>query len=308
MTKKRQHYVWQHYINNWANTKNQVFVVASSNQFYSNSENLAVERYFYNLEYFSESDVDFIKKLYDINENGNELQKQNMKWIDSFSQIFRLKDSFDKSGISTEEGNKLFLQGLKDVEEDGISMLENDFLPLLKKLMQKEVNEFSIDKNYFDLVFFLCFTYFRTKKIRDRAIESVKGTKLGDAISDVIRRTWSFSKYILTTNLTFGIVSSKFNIVFLENNTNVKFISSDQPVINTRANYSIPDKVDDLELYFPVTPEIGLLLTKDKTEETVFLRSLNQEEVKMYNQLIIDSYEEQLYFTDKIQKDLVLGV
>lgn len=307
MTKKRQHYVWQHYINNWANDKQQLFVVTREKQFLSNTENLAVEHYFYNVEYFSKSDVDFIKKLYNIDENGNDLQKQNMKWIDSFSQIFRLKDHFDQSGISTEEGNQLFLQSLKDVDEEGISLLEQDFLPVLNKLVQKDVDDFSLDKGYFDLVFFLCFTYFRTKKIRDRAIESVKGSQVGDVISDIIKRTWSFSKYIFTTNLTFGIVSSKFTVVILENNTSVKFITSDQPVINTKADYSVPDKVLDLELYFPVTPEIGLLLSKDKAQELIVFRDLNKQEVSKYNQLIIDAYEDQLYFTSLEQKDLVFG-
>ena len=45
MTKKRQHYVWKHYINSWGNRKNHVYVVMNDNEFLTNTENLAVEQY-----------------------------------------------------------------------------------------------------------------------------------------------------------------------------------------------------------------------------------------------------------------------
>jgi hypothetical protein len=142
MTKKRQHYVWQHYINNWANSKKQVYVVTRDNEFLTNTENLAVEKYFYNLEYFSESDVEFIKKFFEINETGNSLQKQNLEWINTFSQVFRLKDYLDKHQISTSEGDELFLTALKDVEEDCIALLEQDFMPILHKILEKDLSFF----------------------------------------------------------------------------------------------------------------------------------------------------------------------
>jgi hypothetical protein len=142
--------------------------------------------------------------------------------------------------------------------------------------------------------------------MRKRAIDSVKGSELGNKISDIIKRTWSFTKYIFTTNMSYSLITSTFNIVILENKTNVEFITCDQPVINTKANYTTMGKVENLELYFPVTPHLSLLLSKTLTGEKSKLESLKIDEVNKYNRVILNSYEDQLYFTDVEQKELVM--
>lgn len=87
-----------------------------------------------------------------------------------------------------------------------------------------------------------------------------------------------------------------YRIVFLKNETGAPFITGVQPVINTLD----PKTTDDIALYYPLSPALAILLTKDsvkfpeqKQRVTLLL------EVKAYNQLMYSNSNNQTYSSDE---------
>lgn len=77
-------------------------------------------------------------------------------------------------------------------------------------------------------------------------------------------------------------------IIFLTNSSSTPFLSSDQPVINTfSADTSDTDTVEEVELFYPLTPRLAILVTKDATYSGgVSEVPLLEDAVKRYNNMI----------------------
>ena len=94
---------------------------------------------------------------------------------------------------------------------------------------------------------------------------------------------------ILNTHLTPHILSrilieNKFRIVFLENITELGFITSDNPVINIHAHDG--EKAKGLEYYFPLSPNSAIILSKEPCYQFKKSLQLTKEQVLYYNRLI----------------------
>jgi len=60
--KKRQHYVWKHYLKEWAAQKEQPFCLRGDKIFPANVDNIAVERFFYKREELTKPDIVIISE------------------------------------------------------------------------------------------------------------------------------------------------------------------------------------------------------------------------------------------------------
>jgi len=83
--------------------------------------------------------------------------------------------------------------------------------------------------------------------------------------------------------------------VFLNNETAAPFIAGDQPVLNMLN----PATTDDLELYYPLSPKLGLILTKDAVKFPHKQRRVSQLEVESYNHAIYSKSDDQVYSSDE---------
>jgi dethiobiotin synthetase len=101
-------------------------------------------------------------------------------------------------------------------------------------------------------------------------------------------------------------MDSNFKMLLILNRSKVPFITGDQPVINTfnRSKYS-KELVEKLEFYYPVSPNIAILITD--RQEYIDIDSLYLDESDMihkYNSLIIEASHEQIYSnSEEILKD-----
>ena len=103
---------------------------------------------------------------------------------------------------------------------------------------------------------------------------------------------WNVASHILAVNLsiTLSINKDKFKCILLENETNISFLTSDQPVINIAGNRKAIRKLtmNEFEIYYPVTPKIALLLCLKENllgnDKNVI--SLNDTQVKHYNSMV----------------------
>ncbi len=83
--------------------------------------------------------------------------------------------------------------------------------------------------------------------------------------------------------------SGKFKLLW--NDSNINFITSDQPVINLFADPSGIDKPQKMELFYPIAPKLAVHINEN--EEGKF--NIDKNQVMFYNELMKKHSYEQLY-------------
>jgi hypothetical protein len=141
-------------------------------------------------------------------------------------------------------------------------------------------------------MYFLANQYFRTVKMR-QAISGVTRPVPGHDP----RRTSNIECFIYATNLSDGLFREKdaYRIVFLQNDASTPFITGDQPVVNILN----PAGTDDVELYYPLSPSLAIVLTKDTLKFPHQQRLVSKLEVENYNYTIYRESEDQIYSNDQ---------
>jgi hypothetical protein len=112
------------------------------------------------------------------------------------------------------------------------------------------------------------------------------------------RRTAAILNHIHATNVGAGLYRERkaYRIIFLRNATAIPFIAGDQPVINM-LNLEV---TNDLELYYPLSPRLAMVFTKDAVKFPDRIRSVTSFEVERYNYAIYSKSDDQIYSNDAI--------
>lgn len=98
--------------------------------------------------------------------------------------------------------------------------------------------------------------------------------------------------------LTSRLSETGYHIVLIKNESEIGLITSDVPVINTFALYKKFDEMseDEMEFYFPLSPQKALLLTRRhcyKSTSTIVLKT--NRDVQPWNQALSQDAERYLY-------------
>jgi hypothetical protein len=83
--------------------------------------------------------------------------------------------------------------------------------------------------------------------------------------------------------------------VFLSNTTAKPFITGDQPIINLLD----PRVTDDIEFYYPLSPTLAMIFSKDREKFPTPSRNATELEIEHYNHSIYERSEDQLYASDE---------
>lgn len=134
-------------------------------------------------------------------------------------------------------------------------------------------------------------------------MSAVENNPLGD-----LKNASGLISIILSTKLAHNLfVSGKWHLQLLENQTGIHFLTGDQPVLNTHCYEPSPKKeAEKLEFYYPITPELAVLVTETPSSEEPL--QLSEEQVAHYNSMIISISAEQLFATSEAQLKGVLSM
>ncbi|MDI1279662.1 DUF4238 domain-containing protein [Methylobacter sp.] len=89
-------------------------------------------------------------------------------------------------------------------------------------------------------------------------------------------------------------------MVLLKNNTISEFLTGDQPVINTYAiGLAEEETPEELEFYYPVSPNLAILITKNIEVRNSNILLLNKSQVDDYNKMIVQQSHSQLFASSK---------
>jgi hypothetical protein len=225
------------------------------------------------------------------------VRETNERWIAMIGGMIdmqrKLRDRLSGSPQLREELDRVMIEH----QEDDYSRMESRAVAHLEALQGGDVTFFADDEEAIKFSYFLAHQYFRTKAIRDR----IRDTFPSQSDKERFERTWPILRYIFATNIGCEIFRSRKSVKLqvVKAAPGMKFITSDQPAINTYGAF-VPERtpIEKMELFYPVSPTRAVILsghpvyqdTHGKVLEPFHMSVLNQAiERVAYEQLFADS-------------------
>lgn len=199
-------------------------------------------------------------------------------------------------------GSELFDIAANNVEEDLHAVIEHNAVKYLDALRAERLELVTDDDNALaEFLHFLCVQYTRTKNLRSKVLGAFEGQ---DTFGANVENCWGLMSHVLATNLGYGLFVRKAELDFfiLRTPAEAAFITSDQPVINTKA-VEAPDntEAEELELFYPLSPRQALLIDGVAKTGTRGKRDLSTEEVARYNRLMFAGASEFMFANSEAQ-------
>lgn len=309
---KKQHYIWRNYLRPWTDnnsTTGRITCLRKNKIFSTSLMNIAHENYFYNIHALSDLERKCIYKMV-IEHTSGAQREMCMGWLNLCCAPFDLENELwylfrsvgTQYGDRIEEKQKLekwkieYIEKLHDqIELMGIQYLEN--------LKQRDMAFWDSEEHRDRFSFFICNQYFRTKRTREVVISAFQMTKSkfpnGDFANIHPENIWIPLSLILASNLG-AHITLDFSAVLLQAKES-SFIVGDQPVINTYSTFDMSTQPKDMELFYPITPHLALLLTKNPQYTNGSTVELNTQEIARYNRLEFMLSWEQTFAKDRTQ-------
>ena len=150
-------------------------------------------------------------------------------------------------------------------------------------------------------LFFLCTQYFRTKAIKERWISSV-----GPCLNDPRWNTLNIQRenidlenlvhhfsWFIKNACAYSLRRENSHLTMLVNETGIPFITSDQPVINIKADYrNLSIETTELIFYYPIAPNVAITVNDENSDDKI---KLNSQQVDEYNCAIINSSYQNIF-------------
>jgi hypothetical protein len=288
--KRRQHYVWKHYLRAWA-TRGRLWCQRGGKRFPSSVEDVANRRDFYRLKEMSAQDISVVQGL--ISRMAEHLQELARGWIPHFSRFHEIKREYEATGKTNRELEDLLDVTINNLEEDLHSAVEGKTVVILKALRRGDRSILDDDEKFVDFAHFLGMQYMRTPGIMRRAIDA--GSLMPGFNSEA---AWGLIRTILATNLGFSLNAQRhgMRLTFLDTPPGVELITGDQPIVNARGGDRASETPPtELELYYPLTPTRALLMDFDATSAVTERRTLTVADTAAYNEMIVAMSDEQIY-------------
>lgn len=288
---KRSHFVFEYYLQNWATDKLIYVSMNSNSPFQVSVENIANKRYFYKVTPFNKFEKQFLTDT--INRS---LPPEKFKFLMQYLNCLELRFTAQK------------VLNLKDSEQSNIQLGEDlmgedeqSFIKFLDNLKNNNVAFCVSNENIFKFYSLILMQYFRTKRLYDnlkKGVDELVCEELKTESNEIfnVQNIITPFRQIMSYNVAHYLITTKSKTILLKNNTSQEFITSDQPVLNTYADYSILNHhTDKFELYYPITPNIAILISDNDKYDNVSELNSNLDEVDYYNRKIINASQMQVY-------------
>jgi len=301
--KKRQHYVWRHYLRPWG-------VGESIWTYFKEFDKIekpglmgvAQEKHFYQLIDLTDEEEKFLGKF--IEHISPEVVKGlNLDFFRLFTSHYKLKKELEENKNPKINKEKI-ADEIKKLEhnlmEDAHGKMESLGFNLLNCKSIDDLKALNHDDGIYEAIMFLCFQYFRTKSMKKSALKSFQG----DKFEELAEKTWNIISYCMATTLARSIsIDNNLKFIFIENSTDNHFITGDQPVfniLNDKLNEN--GEVTDLELYYPISPKFAVTIHfhPDQTDQFVN-KSADNTMVDYFNKKVFENSDFYVFADSKEQ-------
>jgi len=287
--KRRQHYVFQHYLKAWVTDRN-VWVRrrGDGKAFPTRTLNVAVQKDFYKLQPVTAEDLALIRIVLD--DAPIYVKERCELLIHNFTVPLSVKKILDPAGQNFEEISAWLDERIINAEEDFHCDIEEGLVSPLHDMLSGRTDFYSDSESAQEFIHAICIQYMRTKKRRE-ALAAVE-TKVMPGAD--VKRCASLFALITAMRFADSLYSdrSKYKIVLLANETGVPFITGDQPIFNIHRTSSSGLPPERLELFYPLSPRRAMALLELATERSI---ALTTHEVQQFNEMIVLNSHEQVF-------------
>ncbi len=233
--------------------------------------NIAHENYFYGVKELSNKERELIKKT--TSEKMHGIQRIiSEEWLNLFCAPYDLADriAFNNCSLlncncSTDiKNSQEFTNWTVEFIERLHGRIESTGIQYILSLRENDLNFWKEEPARDEFSYFVSNQYLRTKKSRNAIIRAFEKAQAETTSFKDIRpeRMWIPLALILATNLG-AYIAQNFKAVILQIPCENSLIVGDQPVVNTYSTFDMNTEPDDIELFYPITTNSALLLTKN---------------------------------------------
>lgn len=274
--KKKQHYIWKYYLRSWT-LNNKIWCGRNGKCFPTALENIGQKRFFYKAEPLNELEKKLVMNF--INDRHPSSYEASLSMLNIYELCSKSNEYIQKTGI-----------------EDYHTEIEHKAIDIMKLVCEKDISWLECKKRKIDFSIFLGVQYSRTNRnysnMTAKGLSAIKEFPQYENQFDPAKITKVFALLFGTFIGSWIYSSGKFS--FIENNTDVEFITGDQPIFNldVKNEFETPEKFN---LYYPLTPKLALLISECVQVD----REVSLAEVEKYNDFIESSSYEQIYSRQK---------
>lgn len=243
---KKQHYVWEYYLKGWA-PDGQIWCKRDENIFKTSTENVAQQRYFYEIDPLSDAEI---KLLFGMVTKGPMInQFTNLSSLNTYLSISNSGNEWARFGLEQYHG-----------------MIEQHALPVFESLRSGDFEVLKDRQSKIHLCIYLGHQYTRTKKSRS-SFTNPKNLEIPDKYKDCdLHKIQNAMGFILANSIG-GSICDHLDLVVAENTSTTKLITSDQPIYNLLA---IPGELSkESSIYVPISPDYALWAKKAPNNEQI---------------------------------------
>ncbi|HEX7928607.1 MAG TPA: DUF4238 domain-containing protein [bacterium] len=287
--KRRHHHVWQEYLRSWESEAG-IFCLQDGRIFSTGTRSVAIEKDFYR---FYELDAEDIQIILDILK-GEPEESENPHDNETLQLFLTPLLWLQSTGGVGHDGGKikqLQEQYLSEAFENLHQTIESAFLPILRELLVGGVGFYRQEKESNKFFIFMCVQYMRTIGPRVRAIQHFRKTTGRD-----LTKIWSFLCYRLAIRLAGNLASErdKRPLLLMHNNTDIPFVTGDQPLINL-FNTGPEQVPTHFAIYYPLSPKLALVLNEIELVHPFTSESPTQDQITGLNSLIFKNAFRQVF-------------
>jgi hypothetical protein len=190
----------------------------------------------------------------------------------------------DMGDAAIAQARHMLAVAIANFNEDYHASIERRFWPFLELIKQRDFSFYEDSKRAIDFIHGLFVQYYRTKAVKERALQKE------NVLFDDMERVWDVLSHIMAIEAggSFFVDRRTFQIVLLDNDTQVPFITSDQPIINMLTDGKSFDVPEKMELYYPLSPTQAMLYLEKSTPTGKFNNQVSIDDAHRYNQMMLD--------------------
>lgn len=273
---KRQHYVWEHYLKGWA-TKNQIWAKRGKNSpFLTSTENVAQERYFYEVEALNQSEITLLRNMVLMGEPSAQ-----------FVKFTSLRAYIDLTS-STPHHRRFGMEWHH-------SQIENKVAPILLALRNGDSSPLEDRTSKINLCIYMGHQYTRTKKALNSFTPLPDTVAIPDHYKDINQEKIHRALAFVFASSIGSSLCDLLNLQLIVNETEVNLLTCDQPIFNLLA---VPGEIaKETSIYMPISPGYALWAKKGPPERIDTIdqaKTLNHFMVKNSLEIIFASSEAEL--------------
>lgn len=288
--KTQQHYVWKHYLSAWA-LDDKVWCRRGDDVFRSNTKNLAVERDFYKINPLTPSDIELVTMI--ARSASARLPWVHLDLITTIGTFINTHAQFEAAGIRSAKTDELFRIAMQNMAEDGHQKVETDSLPDLASLRREDMSFLQNAERRARFAYFLGMQFSRTPAAASSIERHIRTTLPEFKIDNC--RTLVCPMFGAEIGWSLFAGWEQLRVTMLHAAPTASFVASDRVLVNLKALTTTSDENDELELYYPISPEVAMIFAQNDPTPGLWKRTLTVPETLGFNGLMARQSGRQIY-------------